>query len=188
MLVQFLLIFVCGIINLTQIEGDWIIVKHTLSEKKVLKKLNIPDFRHVTKDKIVEFSSMLYRMDPEVAKKALEQIPEYVKMASEMVRTYKEIIDKMFQANATDTKAFYDACNGILATLAVQLQDTNITPEERNSINDRMISVAQMIGEKGAENKRYWIKVLGDVGKLMFGIVVVVASIAGVKGIDDKIK
>lgn len=54
-------------------------MKRTLSEKKVLKKLGIPDFRHMTKDKVVEFASMLSRMDPEVAKKALEQFPEYAK-------------------------------------------------------------------------------------------------------------
>ena len=55
-------------------------MKRTISEQKALKLLNIPDFRHLTKDKIVEFASLLYRMDPEVAKKALEQIPEYVKL------------------------------------------------------------------------------------------------------------
>lgn len=101
-------------------------MKRTISEQKALKLLNISDFRYLTKDKIVEFSSLLYRMDPEVAKKALEQIPEYVKLASEMVRTYKEVIDKMFEANAADTKAFYDACNGILSTLAAQLQNADI--------------------------------------------------------------
>lgn len=163
-------------------------MKRTISEQKALKLLNIPDFRHLTKDKIVEFSSLLYRMDPEVAKKALEQIPEYVKLASEMVRTYKEVIDKMFEANAVDTKAFYDACNGILSTLAAQLLNADITPEERNSLNDRMITVAQMIGEKGAENKRYWISVLGSFGKIMFGLAIFGASLFGVKFIGGKDK
>ena len=48
-------------------------MKHRLSEKKVLKKLGIPDFRHMTKDKVMGFASMLNQMDPEVAKKALEK-------------------------------------------------------------------------------------------------------------------
>lgn len=50
-------------------------MRYNLSEKKVLKKLGIEDFRHMTKDKIVQFASMLPQMDPEVAKKALEQFP-----------------------------------------------------------------------------------------------------------------
>ena len=44
-----------------------------LSESQVLEKLDIPDFRHLSKDKIMTFFSMLPSMDPEVAKKAIEQ-------------------------------------------------------------------------------------------------------------------
>ena len=46
-----------------------------LIEAKVLTKLGIPDFRHLTKDKVVSFVSMLPHMDTEVAKMALEQFP-----------------------------------------------------------------------------------------------------------------
>lgn len=156
-------------------------MKRTLSEQKVLKLLNIPDFRHMTKDKVVEFSSMLYRMDPEVAKKALEQIPEYVKMATEMVHVYKQVVDKMFEANAADSEAFYKVCNEIITSLSEQLKDPHMTLEERNCINDRMITVAQMIGDKGLENKRYWISVLGNIGRIMLGVGVLAASLFGVK-------
>lgn len=45
-----------------------------MSEAKVLKKLDIADFRHLTKDKVIKMASMLDKMDPEVAKKALEQL------------------------------------------------------------------------------------------------------------------
>ena len=45
----------------------------SLTEQKVLKKLGIDDFRHLTKDKVITMASMLDRMDPEVAKKAIEQ-------------------------------------------------------------------------------------------------------------------
>lgn len=46
--------------------------KTMMSEAKVLKKLDIADFRHLIKDKVIKMASMLYKMDPEVAKKALE--------------------------------------------------------------------------------------------------------------------
>ena len=48
-----------------------------MSEANVLKKLDIEDFRHITKDKVIKMASMLDKMDPEVAKKALEQFPEF---------------------------------------------------------------------------------------------------------------
>lgn len=40
-----------------------------LSEKKVLKQLGISNFRYLTKEKVIELTSMLDRMDPKVAKK-----------------------------------------------------------------------------------------------------------------------
>ena len=43
------------------------------TEIQVLKKLDIPDFRHLTKDKVIAFATMIPGMEPEVAKKALEQ-------------------------------------------------------------------------------------------------------------------
>lgn len=41
----------------------------SLTEQKVLKKLNIEDFRHLTKDKVITMASILDKMDPEVAQK-----------------------------------------------------------------------------------------------------------------------
>ena len=49
-----------------------LLMSRTLSEQKVLKKLDIPDFRHLTKDKIIAFASLLPQMDTYVANKALE--------------------------------------------------------------------------------------------------------------------
>lgn len=47
-------------------------MNRTLNEKQVLKKLDIPDFRHLSKENVMKFATMLPHMDPEVAKKALE--------------------------------------------------------------------------------------------------------------------
>jgi hypothetical protein len=58
--------------------------KVMMSEEKVLKKLDIVDFRHLTKDKVIKMASMLDKMDPEVAKKALEQFPEFANTTKEM--------------------------------------------------------------------------------------------------------
>lgn len=44
-------------------------MKKSLDEKKVLRKLGIDDFRHMTKDKVMVMASMLDKMDPEVEKK-----------------------------------------------------------------------------------------------------------------------
>jgi hypothetical protein len=132
-----------------------------MSEKKVLKKLGISDFRHMTKEKVVKFASMLPNMDPEVAKKALEQFPTFKELASDIVTQYKEIIDKAIDENAVSSKTFYDVCNSIIQSLQKELEEDNITSEDRERIEDKMIQVAQMIGEKDSENKGFLLKCIG---------------------------
>ena len=48
-----------------------------MTEKDVLAKLGVKDFRSISKENIINFASMLQEMEPEVAMKALEQVPEF---------------------------------------------------------------------------------------------------------------
>lgn len=48
-----------------------------LSEKQVLEMLGIPDFRHLSKDRIMSFTSALPQMEPQVAIAALQQVPHF---------------------------------------------------------------------------------------------------------------
>lgn len=75
-------------------------MSRTLTEKKVLKKLGIDDFRHLTKEKVITMATMLDKMDPEVAKKALEQFPEFAKVSKDMLKEYKETLDKGLETNS----------------------------------------------------------------------------------------
>lgn len=62
------------------------------TEIQVLKKLDIPDFRHLTKDKVIAFATMIPGMEPEVAKKALEQFPNFVSISLEIMKEYRGIL------------------------------------------------------------------------------------------------
>ena len=86
-------------------------MSRTLSEQKVLKKLDIPDFRHLTKDKIIAFASLLPQMDTEVAKKALEQFPNFASTSLEVMREYKSILENAIVSNSETTKASIDMYN-----------------------------------------------------------------------------
>ncbi|MBQ7230125.1 MAG: hypothetical protein IJX04_04435 [Oscillospiraceae bacterium] len=136
----------------------------TLAEQKVLKKLGIPDFRHMTKDKIVTFATMLPKMDPEVAKKALEQFPEFTDAAKEIVSYYKEVIFKGFDVNSESVDSFYLTCDAIVETLKQQLQNERLTFEQKQIIIDKMIVLAQMKSEKDSENKKFILDTIKTVG------------------------
>lgn len=127
----------------------------SLTEKKVLKKLNIEDFRHLTKDKVITMASMLDRMDPEVAKKALEQFPEFAAATKEMLLEYKETLDKGLETNKESVQTYYDVCNSIVVSLQKQLEYENLSFEDRKYIIDKMLEVSRMMGEKDSENKKF---------------------------------
>lgn len=160
---------------------DWRVDKmaYTLSEKRVLRRLGIPDFRHMKRDKIVKFVSMLPYMDPEVAKKALEQFPSFKELAGDIVTQYSTIIDKAFEENRISQQAFYDVCKSILESLQKELEDDDIDATERARIEDKMIQVANMIGEKDRENKGMILKTVGLVSGVFLLILGGAAALLG---------
>ena len=81
-------------------------------------------------------------------------------------------------------KAFYDACNSIIQSLQKELEDDEITSDERERIEDKLIKVAQMIGEKDSENKGFLLKCLG-IGALV--ITVVGGAAAAILGSNTQI-
>ncbi|MCR5660739.1 MAG: hypothetical protein K6G50_01255 [bacterium] len=138
--------------------------KDNISEEKALNQLKISEFGQMTKEKLVKFSSILPRMDPEVAKKALEQFPSFTELSSALVEHYKTVVDKAFEKNGDSQKAFYESCNSILDSLRKELEKENLTPEEKERIEDKMIEVAKLIGQKDNENKSFLIKSLEIMG------------------------
>ena len=130
-------------------------MKRTLAEQKVLDKLNIDSFRQLTKDKVIELSSMLDKVDPEVAKQALEQFPNFASTLKEMLVDYKNTLDLGLKENTESVKMYYDSCNQTIAALQKMLENDNLSFEEKKYAIDKMIEINKMIGDKDSENKKF---------------------------------
>ena len=150
-----------------------------LTEQKVLKKLDIVDFRHITKDKEITMASMIDKMEPEVAKKALEQFPKFAATTKEILNEYKDTLDKCLESNDKSIKSYYNSCNSIIETLQKQLENENLSFEERKYIIDKMCELSKNIGEKDSENKKF-IATLAMIGATALGLTIsVLASALG---------
>ena len=143
-----------------------------LGELKVLKKLNIVDFRHLTKDKVIKMASMLDKMDPEVAKKALEQFPKFSTTAKEMLNDYKDTLDKGLEANRESVQAYYYTCNSLIQSLQKQLETESLSFDEKKYIIDKMVEISKMMNAKDSENKRF-IVTMALIGAAVVGTVAV---------------
>ena len=97
----------------------------------MLKQFDIPDFRHITKDKVMTFASMLQNMEPEVAKKALEQFPEFANMALEVLKDYKSVMEKTLDANSESSKQCFDIYNEVVTALKSCLAKDDMPFEEK---------------------------------------------------------
>ncbi len=156
----------------------------TLTEKEVLKILKIKDFRHLTKEKVINLSSMLDRMDPEVAKKAIEQFPAFATTAKEILDNYEDIIDKSLEKNNDSVKNYYSSFDAQISALKDELKKENLSFDEKKEFLDRLLEISKMIGEKDSENKKF-IAYMATLGT--FATVATVAILASTLGGNTKI-
>ena len=153
-----------------------------LTEKQVLKKLNIPDFRHLSKDKIMTFFSMLPNMDPEVAKKAIEQFPTYAGTVKEIVSEYKGFLEKELADNVESVQSYYAICNSILNTLFNMLEQDDLSFDEKKYIIDQMLEIESRVRQKDTENKKHLLKIVRWASVV---IITCIGSLAAVLGANS---
>lgn len=65
--------------------------QYLVSEDQVKKALQIDSFRNLSKDKIMEFASLIPHMDKDVALAIINQFPAYVESSRNMIEQYKNI-------------------------------------------------------------------------------------------------
>lgn len=135
-------------------------MSNQLTERNVLQQLDIPDFRHITKNKLMTFASMLQNMEPEVAKKALEQIPEFAKMTLGVLKDYKGVMEKTLDENSESSKQCFDIYNEVVDALKSCLAKDDLPFEEKKYYIEKMMEVAKMAESKDSENKGFNWKVI----------------------------
>ncbi|WEV52508.1 hypothetical protein [Bifidobacterium sp. ESL0704] len=156
------------------------------TEQQVLKKLDIPDFRHMSKDKIMAFVSTIPQMDPAVAISALKQFPEFTKTSIEIMKSAKELQSKSLDDNSQSVEAFYTGCNAVIDQLNADLTKGDMSDEQRDKYIAAMMTVLQMMSDKDSQNKQFllnMIKIIGGTAVLAIGGIA--ASIYGKGAIEN---
>lgn len=151
-----------------------------MSEKALLRQLDIPDFRHMTKEKVRIFASSLPYMDREVALKALEQFPDFAKLANELVSNLSKMVQTAFSQNASSTQALQQSCNDTLAYCRERLSQPDIPQEERIRLERMMLDVIDMMRQIDADNKRFLSNLVAGAGMLCMGVAAFAGAALGV--------
>ena len=138
------------------------------TEEDVKKLLDIEDFRHITKEKVIQFVSNIPNMEKDVAIKAIEQFPAFKDYGSIMVSHLSEMCNKIIAENGKNAKAVFNAYQKTLDVLAAQLEKKNITAKDRRYFAEKMVEVADKMATFDADNKN-WFAGLVKYGSIVVG-------------------
>ncbi len=158
--------------------------KRYVSEEAVKHALKIDSFRNLSKDKVMQFASMIPYMDKDVAIAVINQFPVYADFGKTAISTYMEMCDRILENNKESQASVVRGYQTILDALSKRMEVPEITSEERKSITDDMIAVADKIAEADLQNKKFLEK-LGT--KVLWGVLGIAAFIGAGVGISSKI-
>lgn len=151
-----------------------------MSEEKALRKLGISDFRHLSKEKAIQLVSMLDRVDPEVAKKALEQYPQFAKVGIQALVDWKETVGNALVENGKMSADIMREFDAVLSTLRSLSEDPNLDEASRLQAASLMIEVVGLVNEADKRNKEFILTALKITGSVSLGVLTIAAAVLGV--------
>ncbi len=121
--------------------------KKLISEQEVLDKFGWKDFRSMNSKDLIRFVSSLPDMDREVAIKCIEQFPEFAKYGNKIVEILSKSYEHTVKVNKDLADEVIETYRGILETLKKELRKKDLTAEDRHSITEQMVDIADKIAE-----------------------------------------
>lgn len=153
--------------------------KKMMLEEDVKKALNITDFRSLSKEKIMEFVSIIPKVDKEVAISIIDQFPNYADMAKDMVGGMITLCDNALQDAKVGRKDVIESYRVVLETLKEELNKGDLSIDDRKRITDDMLVVAEKIDAVNDKHLEFLKDTLKKVGGTIAGVVVVGVAILG---------
>ena len=155
------------------------------SEEAVKKALKIESFRNLTKDKVMEFTSMIPYMEKEVAREIIKPFTVFVESA---IENYTQLCKTILETNKEEYEQAVHAHQYVLETFANQLEQENLTEEERREFSEKMIEEADKITELYLQQQKFHervFKTIGGVVTLALGVTVTMLGLKAIGSDED---
>lgn len=158
-------------------------MNRNVEEQRVLDKLGIKDFRHMTKEKIVAFASELPNMDPQVAIEAIRQFPEFAKTSLQLVETLQNSMSEVLDNAKESQRPVYEQCSALLDSLRAQLMQPHLAMEDHDHIVEQIMKVIELMRDMDREHKQFLLNIAHTIGGVVLGAATIAATVLGVKSI-----
>lgn len=128
----------------------------------------------------MDFVSLVPNMDKDLAIIIVNQFPVYSEFATTVITVLQDMCDIALKNNESSQKEVIAAYRKILDDLGEVLKKDNISQEERESITEKMIIIADKISEKDTENKKFISGLFKHATPIICGVILIGATILGV--------
>lgn len=142
------------------------------TEKGVLAYLGIPDFRHMNKDTVMRFASIVNDVNPEVTKRVIDQYPQFASVLNEALEEDKELARRAIESNDSSMRDCAAASSRVFDGYDELLKNPNYSFEQKMQVLSRMEAESERSREKDSENKQF----LLEQQKLRMAALVVVSA------------
>ena len=156
-------------------------------EPKTLKKLGIDDFKKMNKSQLIALASNIDKIDPEVAKKAIEQFPNFAETTTDIFKEYKDTLDKSLESNNASQNIYYESCKQTISSLQEMLEKDDLSFEDKKYIIEKMDEICDKMSIKDSENKKFLatLAIIGG-GIAAFAVSIMAAILGGETNISDQ--
>ena len=153
--------------------------KQIKTEEEVKLLLKIDDWRSMSKEKIIDFISLIPNIDREVSLAAIEQFLNDVTMSNSMVDSLSKRCDNSSKEIGKGTDKCLDAYRLVLESLSAQLNNESLSVKDKKIINEQMIDIANNMSAKDSERNQIISTIVNNGQKIMVGVLIVGAAILG---------
>lgn len=147
----------------------------TPDEAYVLDLLKKDNFRDISKDNVMGLVSILDKVDPEVAKALIAQMPEAVRGMVEIEKLYADLMNKSIESCSASAEACFSSEDKIIDTLAEEV-GKDIPFEQKQYFVGKMEDAAVRKETKDTEHRSTVLNILKIGGLLLGGGALVVAG------------
>lgn len=145
-----------------------------MSDKDINNMPDVPTLGDLANDNAIDtfsqFVDSLDKLPSDVAKKAIEQIPEFVPTMLNMTNGLHDMLTHLLKQNAESTKNVYDACNDTLDSLRKMLSNENLKFEEKKWVIEKESEIIGKMKEINSENKNFWLNIAQCAGAVVVAV------------------
>lgn len=129
------------------------------------------NFRGISKDNVMQLMSILDKVDPEVAKSIIAQLPEAIRGSVELEKAYSTALTKGMESIESTASSCFQTEDEIIQSLKKEVEREDTTFEQKQFYYEKMEAVAIRKESKETEHRDTILTILRYGGEaLLFGL------------------